>query len=80
MFGGESGQNAFLVPGTSWVRNVVELFVELDRRLGGPVLETSQAACINMQHFSDQRHVAGGFPKCPPDAHPRGVGQQVVDK
>lgn len=80
MFGGESGQNAFLVPGTSRVRNVVELFIELDRRLSGAVLETSQAARIHMQHFGDQRHVTRGLTECPPDAHPRGVGQQMVDK
>src|SRR6476660_5358086 len=60
MLGGKRGQDALLVPRTPWVRNVVELLVELNGRLGGAVLETSQAAGVDVQHFGDQRHVAGG--------------------
>ena len=48
MLGGESGQDALLVPGTSRVRNVVELLVELNGRLRRAVLEAAQTTGVDM--------------------------------
>jgi hypothetical protein len=80
MFGGEGRKDALLVPGTTGVRDVMELLIELDGGLGCAVLEASQAARIDVQHLSNQRHVTRGVAKRPPDAHPRCVSEQVVDQ
>jgi hypothetical protein len=74
MLGGEGRQDAFLVTGTTRVRDVVELFIELDGGCGRAVLEAAQAAGIDVQHLGDKRHVAGGVAERPPDSHPRCVG------
>src|SRR5215217_5071560 len=80
VLGGECCEDAFLVSGTTRVRYVVELFIELDRCLGCAILEASQAVRIDVQHLSDKRHVAGGVADCPPYSHPRCVRQQVVNE
>src|SRR5215217_9640519 len=80
MLGGKGCQDALLVPSTPWVRDVVELLIELDRRFGGAIFEASQAARIDMQHLGDQRHVAGSVAEGAPDSYPGGIGQQVVDE
>lgn len=77
MLGGEGRKDAFLVTGTARVRDVVELFIELNGGLGCAILEASQAAGINVQHLGDESHVASGVAECPPDPHPRCVGQEL---
>ena len=80
MLGSERGQDALLITGTARVRNVVKLLVELDGCLGRAVLEATQAAGIDMQQLSDERHVPGCIAECPPDPHPRCISEQAVDQ
>ena len=54
--------------------------VELDGCLGRAVLEATQAAGIDMQQLSDERHVAGRVAERAPDPYPRRISEQAVDQ